>query len=554
MKKDMNMIKFNWITPEGTRDKLFDECAAEKDITDKLRVIFEDTGYREVKTPGFEFYDVFASNSNYYPQENMYTLSDPRGRLMTVRPDSTIPIARMTATKLKGSRLPIKLFYTQNVFRQQPEHKGKSSEIMQMGIELIGDSSYESDVEMLTMAIESMKQVATGNFRIEIGHVGIYKLLMDKLKATSEEKESIHRYVASKNYAALNDILDRYGQNKTAQILKDLPGLFGGKEALRKAEMLTDGYDSSLSQMISYLDKVTNALQDEGTKDNVMIDFGLVNQADYYSSLIFNGYMESTGEPVLSGGRYDNLFSDFDENYPATGFALNVDLLTVGYLDSKATNKTQSNKGKDKLRIALTKGRLEDSFVNMLENAGYDCNNIRGKGRKLLLTIPGTNVEVFLAKAPDVITYVEHGVCDIGIVGKDTVSEYGGTYYEILDLGIGKCRFALATPKGQDFFRGIGTRRVATKYPAVAGEYFEKKGMDVDIIKIEGSVELAPLLALADGIVDIVETGTTLKENGLEVVEDIKYVSARLIVNVTSMKMKKSGIDEIVCNLKKVIK
>ncbi len=158
-------------------------------------------------------------------------------------------------------------------------------------------------------------------------------------------------------------------------------------------------------------------------------------------------------------------------------------------------------------------------------------------------------MDVVLAKAADVITYVEHGVCDLGVVGKDTIVESGGTFYEVLDLGFGKCRFALAVPKGSDFYGGYCTKRIATKYPKVASAYFESKGMDVEVIKIEGSVELAPLLSLADGIVDIVETGTTLKENGLEVIEEIRTVSARLIVNVASMKLKKAEIDELISDI-----
>jgi ATP phosphoribosyltransferase len=148
-----------------------------------------------------------------------------------------------------------------------------------------------------------------------------------------------------------------------------------------------------------------------------------------------------------------------------------------------------------------------------------------------------------------VITYVEHGVCDVGVVGKDTIAEQGGVFYEILDLGVGKCRFALAAPAGVDFYGGFGARRIATKYPRVAASWFESKGMDVQIIKIEGSVELAPLLSLADGIVDLVETGSTLRENGLEVVEDIRAVSARMIVNVAAMKLKKKEIDALAAAL-----
>lgn len=199
-----------------------------------------------------------------------------------------------------------------------------------------------------------------------------------------------------------------------------------------------------------------------------------------------------------------------------------------------------------KLRIALTKGRIEEKAVSLLEEIGYDVTDLREKGRRLILSIPDEDIEVVLAKAADVITYVEHGVCDLGVVGKDTIMEHGGKFFEIADLNFGKCRFALAVKKGTDFFAGYGVKTVATKYPNVTRNFFEKKGIDVDIVKIEGSVELAPLVGLADGIVDIVETGTTLKENGLEVCEDVAYISARLIVNTVSLKLKQERIQEIV--------
>ncbi len=198
------------------------------------------------------------------------------------------------------------------------------------------------------------------------------------------------------------------------------------------------------------------------------------------------------------------------------------------------------------IRIALTKGRLEKDTVGLFEKIGFDVTELKEKGRRLILSIPGENIEVVLAKAADVITYVEHGVCDIGVVGKDTIMEHGGKYFEISDLGFGKCRFALATKKGCDFYAGYGVKTVASKYVNVTRAFFENKGMDVDIVKIEGSVELAPLVSLADGIVDIVETGTTLKENGLEVIEDVCPISARLIVNTVSMKLKKERIDRLV--------
>ena len=200
---------------------------------------------------------------------------------------------------------------------------------------------------------------------------------------------------------------------------------------------------------------------------------------------------------------------------------------------------------KTTLRIALTKGRLEKDTVGLFEKMGYDVTELREKGRRLILSIPGRDIEVVLAKAADVITYVELGACDIGVVGKDTILEHGGKYFEIADLGFGRCKFALAGKKGSDFYGGVGVKTVATKYPNVTRHFFESKRMDVDIGKIEGSVELAPLLKIADGIVDIVETGTTLRENGLEVIEDVVPISARLIVNTVSMKLKKERIEEL---------
>ena len=194
------------------------------------------------------------------------------------------------------------------------------------------------------------------------------------------------------------------------------------------------------------------------------------------------------------------------------------------------------------LRIALTKGRLEKDTVALMERVGLDCQSLHQKGRRLILPLPQAGTEVVLAKAADVITYVESGVCDMGIVGKDTIQELASHLYELLDLGFGRCRFALAVKQGDDFFGGYGPKTIATKYPKIARSYFQKQGLDVSVVKIEGSVELAPLLGLADGIVDIVETGATLRENGLAVLEEIVPISARLIANKASFKFKREEI------------
>lgn len=198
------------------------------------------------------------------------------------------------------------------------------------------------------------------------------------------------------------------------------------------------------------------------------------------------------------------------------------------------------------LKIALTKGRLEKGAVQIFEAVGIDCSQLKDKGRKLVFHIDEPDMDFFLAKAGDVVTYVEHGVADIGIVGKDTLMESGKSCYEVVDLKIGKCKFIVASKENTDLYGGYNHKKIATKYPEVARRYFRSKGIDVEIIKIEGSVELAPILGLADAIVDIMETGTTLKENGLVVLEEVCDISARMIVNVASLKMKKEDIESLI--------
>ncbi|MDR0751289.1 MAG: ATP phosphoribosyltransferase [Christensenellaceae bacterium] len=194
------------------------------------------------------------------------------------------------------------------------------------------------------------------------------------------------------------------------------------------------------------------------------------------------------------------------------------------------------------LNIALTKGRLEDRTIELLKKAGVDCSPLLNKGRKLIITLED-KYSIIFAKANDVITYVEYGVSDVGVVGKDTILEMNRPIYEIMDLNFGKCSFAVAAPHNVNIFTLDKSTTIATKYPNVTRSYFESLNMDVDIVKIEGSVELAPILKLADAIVDIVETGKTLKENGLEVIRKITDISARLVVNPVSLKLKAAEID-----------
>ncbi len=212
---------------------------------------------------------------------------------------------------------------------------------------------------------------------------------------------------------------------------------------------------------------------------------------------------------------------------------------------------TLEEKKMGKLRIALTKGRVEKDVTKLLTRAGIDMTPLIEKGRKLIIDVG--EFEFVLAKAPDVITYVEHGVCDAGIVGKDTIMEHGGAFYEVLDFKTGVCSFCVCGLPDTQLYSDYRQIKIASKYPHIAKAYFNERNLDVDIIKIEGSVELAPLLELSDAIVDIVETGSTLKENGLVVLEKMYDISSRLIVNTVSMKLKKDEITHLTNTVKSVL-
>ncbi len=205
------------------------------------------------------------------------------------------------------------------------------------------------------------------------------------------------------------------------------------------------------------------------------------------------------------------------------------------------------------LSIALTKGRLEKESVKIFESCGYGIEELKNKGRQLVFKDSIKENEYFLVKAMDCVTYVEHGVADIGIVGKDTLLESSGRYYEVMDLNIGKCGFIVASLPEKNPFKKVGHIKIGSKYPTVAKDYFKRLGMDVEVIKIEGSVELAPILGLCDAIVDIMETGTTLKENGLIVFDRICDISARVIVNKASFKLKRKEIQILLNDIRKVI-
>lgn len=324
------MRKYDLITPEGTRDLLFDESVARRTVEDKLQKLFKDYGYSEVITPGIEFYDVFMLKSRYFAQESMYKLSDAKGRLMVLRPDSTLPIARLAATRLKDETYPLKLFYNQNIFRINPKDSGRDDEITQSGVEIIGGDRKKADLEALNLAAEAVMTFGTDDFRFEVGDSAFFKILISKVTRDEEETEQIREYIENKNLPELKVALEKYGETNDVKALYELPKLFGGEEVFDRADKLFS--DEKTAAVLDDMKQAYRYLSALGFKDKITVDLGLVNKANYYTGLLFRGYIHGYGMPVLSGGRYDALIGDFGLSHPATGFAVNINAVAKALL------------------------------------------------------------------------------------------------------------------------------------------------------------------------------------------------------------------------------
>lgn len=328
------MKRYDLITPEGTKDLLFDECRIRQEVQHHIHHIFESKGYSEVVTPGIEFFDVFNLNSGYFPQESLYKLIDNKGRILVLRPDSTMPIARIVATRLREAKLPLRLYYNQSVYAANRSLTGKSDEIVQTGIELIGSDSKRADLEVLTTALEVLSYCDREKFRLEIGDIGFFRELVGQLDVSPEVRENIRLLIEVKNYPALNDLLDEIGDNKITYALKQLPRLFGGEEVFEKAASLF--CDSKIDKILSNLKAIYMDLSKLGYNGKITVDLGIVNRMDYYTGVIMKGYLQGYGDEVLSGGRYDKLISEFGYDVPATGFAVNVDAISALFKSNRS--------------------------------------------------------------------------------------------------------------------------------------------------------------------------------------------------------------------------
>ncbi len=538
------MIK-NFI-PEGVSDLNNDEYEKIRSVEDKLTAVFREDGYRQIMTPTFEYYDLFADDTIFSDTDEIYKLTDKSGKLMVLRPDATIPIARMAATHYKESDSDLKLMYVTTVFRSADFRAGEKREFKQAGIEYFGSDTADTDVSVIETAVRALKTIVGSDMQAEIGDAGYFNGLLEAMSGYGvlEEKSvqaEIRELTESKNIPGLRQFATEHDvPEQIREVMLSLPLLYGKpQDILPKAEKLA--LNDTMRKAVQNIREICSGIAE---KECISVDMGLINRLEYYSGMIFKIYLKKTGVIVGSGGRYDKLMKKFGRDIPAVGFGLNVDMLVES---QKESGESEAEKP---LMIALGKGRLADITFQKFEEAGIHFPDYSKESRKLIFDDETGKFRIIFVKAVDVGIYVEKGACDVGVIGKDTLMESRSDVFEMMDLGYGKCIFAVAALKGFQYDR-IKKLRVATKYPGVAKRYFESFGRSIEVTKINGSVELAPIVGLSDVIVDIVETGNTLRENGLEVVEKVADISARFIVNRASLKTKQRQVDEIIEALKR---
>lgn len=374
------MKRFNKVTPEGTKDILFEECLAQREVSARLERVFKMRGYNEVITPGLEYYDVFDLKNAAIPQYEMYKATDNKGRLIVFRPDLTLPIARLTATRLQSLEKPVRLYYDQPVYRNRKDLSGRSDESTQAGIELLGAAGLRADLEVIAAAIDALA-ACTEDFRLEIGNARFFKALADELPVSEDVKEDIRLTIESKNYAALGDMLDALETSEYTEAIRKLPRLFGRDEVFAEAESFCKGHPA-LSETLEYTRTLYKALSAFGLGDRLMVDFGLVQRNDYYTGVVFSAYVENYGDAVLMGGRYDNLLKQFDAPMPAVGFAADVDALAALLLEKEPSQTVptpdvlihaengQEIRAQLMLRELMAEGRIcETSVFETVEEA-----------------------------------------------------------------------------------------------------------------------------------------------------------------------------------------
>ena len=518
-------------TARGFRDILPQEALARERITDEVRACFSAHGYLPVETPLLE--DRSALERGGRLKDSPFQLFDTDGALLVLRPDLTLPVARLVAGRVDAGSLPARFRYVAPVVREEPSLRGQPRQFTQLGVELVGAAGAASEVEVVSLLAEVLSRLEVPAWRIVFGSVTPLTSLLANCAPSEAFREKVLALVHDSDLVTLDELVDATPTLKPSAVraLHAIPRMNGGLEVIDRIDALLADADVPVAERgcteLRALVAKVDGLFGEG---RASFDFSIINSFDYYTGIIFKGYAEGIAASLASGGRYDAVLANLGRpGLAACGFALSLERLqeVLGEPGDSGVVTPGVRLASRPLRIAVPKGSLFKDTLRVLAAAGLPTDELADPGRKLI--IPAGDVEYVIVRAQD---------------APDSLIEAGLDLLQLVDLRYGACRFVVAEPaanagQAERNYRSRGTVRVATKYPRITQQYYDRIGQQVDILTLHGNIELGPIVGMADRIVDITATGTTLRENDLVIVDDVMECTARFFAGPAAFRCDK---------------
>ena len=359
-------------TPEGVRDIYSQECSKKRRLQEKLHHVFHQYGFEDIETPTFEYFEVFSKEVGTIPSRELYKFFDREGNTLVLRPDFTPSVSRACATYFNPEKDVVSLCYTGNTFINNSSFRGRLKETTQMGVERMGDDSPEADAEILAMTVECLLAAGLTEFQVSVGQVDYYKAIFAQTGLHPDEEGELRELIQQKNYFGVEELVkSKKMDTSLARVLSQLPKMFGGAEILEKAKALTD--NSQALKAVARLEEIYNLLKIYGYEKYITFDFAMLSKYHYYTGIIFQAYTYGTGEPLIKGGRYNQLMKHFGKPAASIGFAIVVDNLLMAL----SRQKLEASEPEDVMVITYSKENRIQAIKQAIE--------LRAQGKNVAL-------------------------------------------------------------------------------------------------------------------------------------------------------------------------
>ncbi|MEG2539352.1 MAG: ATP phosphoribosyltransferase regulatory subunit [Clostridium sp.] len=373
----MSIIK--GFVPEGVEDINSLEFGIKENLTNNINNLFKSFGYRQILTPTFEYYDLFNEIEGTIEKEEMFKFIDRYGRILVLRPDATIPIARMALSSYRQNKEALKFSYSTSVYRMHGSEDGKKTEFVQSGVEFLGEEGVDADAEVIVMAIKAILKCGFKEFKIDIGEASYFKALLEEMKISKGEVQEIKKYIEAKNFAGLQLYLEDITIDpEVKKVILSLPMLYGSMDRVydRASELCLN---ENMKKALDNLQSIYEVIREYGFEKYILVDLGLVSHINYYTGVVFKGYVTGYGKEVLGGGRYDNLTKTYGEYMPSTGFGINIDAV---YEAMKLNGLFNSIGEKMDFAVLYSMDKRKDAIkiATLLRDAGYSVDIRRLQG------------------------------------------------------------------------------------------------------------------------------------------------------------------------------